>query len=160
MPSTQFALCELGLTCLKGHLPIFGCSQPTACWALCLCPVFLLSDSIFKITAAAFLSLWGRYHSRYRRPSTTSHEDLRRIFNCCKWWPDRYRMIMCILYSFVHSCVAPFSLCKRLKEPQYIAQINIYQEREQQIKRTQCCREKLQLCQLYYLRPSEDNWGV
>lgn len=48
MPSTQFAVCELGLTRLKGHLPIFLCSQPALRWALYLCQVFFLSDSILR----------------------------------------------------------------------------------------------------------------
>ena len=32
MPSTQFAICELGLTCLQGHLPIFGGSPLASHW--------------------------------------------------------------------------------------------------------------------------------
>lgn len=70
MPSTQFAVCELGLTYLEGHLPIFGCNQPALSWALCLYPVFLLSDFVFKTAVAASLS--AQLISLYKRHSYTT----------------------------------------------------------------------------------------
>lgn len=139
MPSTQFAVCELGLTYLEGHLPIFGCNQPALSWALCLYPVFLLSDFVFKTVAAASLS--AQLISFYKRHFYTTAPGILigYLLMVARWAVDDH---VCLLRFFLFLCSA-FPYAQGVKSAiwcSYNPKNQFSRKDLMQASSTECCR--------------------